>query len=126
MIWELLFWAALITSLGIGFLYFRDLGDVIQMIVKVKRENMIRFIRNEYRLIGTGLGAGLLMAVMHFAADAGPAWVFWIALALIALFYGFPWIWVHVGLRNQQNSARRAKVHRNSSGRSERWTSGRR
>lgn len=106
MLWESLFWVALIASLGIGFLYFRDLGDVIQMIVKVKRENMIRFIRNEYRLIGTGLVAGLVMAVVHLAADAGPSWVFWIALGLIALFYGFPWVWVHVGLRNQQNSAR--------------------
>jgi hypothetical protein len=33
-------------------------------------------------------------------------WVFWIVLALILFLYGFTWVWVHLGLRNQVDSAR--------------------
>ena len=61
MIWNLLFWLGLVFSLGIGIVYFRDLGDVSQVLIKVKRGNMIRFIRNEYRLIGGGLFAAAVM-----------------------------------------------------------------
>ena len=103
---DILFWLSLVLSLGIGFTYFRDLGDVSQMILKVKRQNMIRFIRNEYKLIGTGLVAALVMAVMHVLFASGPAWVFQTALLLLVILYGFPLVWVHLGLRNQINSAR--------------------
>jgi hypothetical protein len=106
MVWTSLFWLGLLISVGIGLVYFRDLGDVSQMVLKVKRENMVRFIRNEYRLIGAGLVAALVMAVSLLGFEAGPGWVFWTALLLIALLYGFPWIWVHLGLRNQADSAR--------------------
>ena len=51
MIWSLFFWLGLVVSMGIGLAYFRDLGDVSQMVLKVKRRNMIRFIRNECRLL---------------------------------------------------------------------------
>ncbi len=47
---NILFAISLFVALVIGYLYFRDLGDVSQMFISVKRENMIRFIRNEYRL----------------------------------------------------------------------------
>ena len=57
MIWELLFWSGIVLSLAIGLVYFRDLGDVSQMVLKVKRENMLRFIRHEYRFLGVGLAA---------------------------------------------------------------------
>jgi uncharacterized membrane protein len=106
MVWILLFWLGLLVSVGIGLVYFRDLGDVSQMILKVKRKNMIRFIRNEYRLIGAGLTGAIVMAVSHLGFEAGPGWVFWAALVLIAFLYGFPWVWVHLGLRNQADSAR--------------------
>ena len=96
MIWAILFWLGLAVSVGIGLVYFRDLGDVSQMILKVKRKNMIRFIRNEYRLIGAGLLAALVMAVSHLAFEAGPGWAFWTALLLTAFLYGFPWVWVHL------------------------------
>ncbi|MEM7026026.1 MAG: DUF3179 domain-containing (seleno)protein [Pseudomonadota bacterium] len=102
----LLFYGGLLVSATIGFLYFRDLGDVSQVILKVKRANMIRFIRNEYRLIVAGLAAALLMAIGHLALGAGPGWLFWTALIVLAVLYGFPWVWVHLGLRNQRNSAR--------------------
>ncbi len=105
MFWDLLFWAGLIVSIAIGFLYFRDLGDISQMVLKVKRENMVRFIRNEYKLIAVGLGAAAVMAIAHLIFGGGPAWVFWIAILVIAFLHAFPYVWVHVGLRNQKNSA---------------------
>ena len=103
---NVLFWPGLIVSLGIGFLYFRDLGDVSQMLIRVKRENMLRFIRNEYRLLAIGLGALALTTAVHFGLDAGPRGIWWAAFLLSAVLYGFPYIWVHVGLRNQEDSAR--------------------
>jgi len=106
MIWNIFFWLGLALSLGIGFVYFRDLGDVSQMFLKVKRGNMIRFIRNEYRFLATGLVAAVVMAVAHLGFGVGPDWLFWATLALIAILYGFPWVWVHLGLRNQIDSAR--------------------
>ena len=54
---SILFTFSLIVALVIGYLNFRDLGDVSQMLISVKRENMIRFIRNEYRLLTIGLEA---------------------------------------------------------------------
>ncbi len=63
---NILFAISLLVALAIGSLYFRDLGDVSQMFISVKRKNMIRFIRNEYRLLAAGLGATVLMAVLYF------------------------------------------------------------
>jgi hypothetical protein len=100
------FLLGLAVALGIGFLYFRDLGDVSQMLLRVKRENMLRFIRNEYRLIAIGLGALALATALHFGLGGGPRWAWWTAVFLCALLYGFPYVWVHVGLRNQKDSAR--------------------
>jgi hypothetical protein len=100
------FWIGLAVSLIIGFLYFRDLGDVSQMFIRVKRENMLRFIRNEYRLLAIGLAAYAAMTAAHFGLGVGPRWLWIVVSLLIVLFYGFPYIWVHVGLRNQKNSAR--------------------
>ena len=44
MLGNILFWSGLAVSLVIGILYFRDLGDVSQMLIRVKRENMLRFM----------------------------------------------------------------------------------
>ena len=106
MIWNLLFWCSLFLSIGIGLIYFRDLGDVSQMILKVKRKNMLRFIRNEYRFLSAGGVAILILVITHLGFEAGPDWVFWIALLAALFLYGFPWVWVHLGLRNQADSAR--------------------
>jgi len=105
MIAAIVFWVGLIVSIGIGFVYFRDLGDVSQMVLKVKRENMLRFVRHENLLIGVGLVCAAAMALAHFGFGGGPVWVFWPAVAVVALFYAFPWIYVHLGLRNQKTSA---------------------
>lgn len=103
---NIIFAVSLIVALAIGYLYFRDLGDVSQMLISVKRENMIRFIRNEYRLLAIGLGATVLMIFSYFFLDGGVGWLFWGILAILVVLYAFPWIWVHVGLRNQRQSAK--------------------
>jgi hypothetical protein len=103
---NILFAISLIVALAIGSLYFRDLGDVSQMLISVKRENMIRFIRNEYRLLAIGLGATALMVFSYFILGGGTGWLFWGVLAILVVLYAFPWIWVHVGLRNQRQSAK--------------------
>ncbi len=106
MVGDILFVIGLLVSLPIGALYFRDLGDVTQMFLRVKRKNMHRFIRHEYRLIGIGLAGALLMTLAHLLLGGGATWLWIVALALTALLYGFPYVWVHVGLRNQRARAR--------------------
>ncbi len=106
MLGNTLFFIGLVVAAVVGFAYFRDLGDVSQMIMRVKRENMIRFIRYEYRLLVVGIGATALMALAHFGLGGGPRWVFWTALLVLVVLYCFPWIWVHLGLRNQRSSAK--------------------
>jgi hypothetical protein len=106
MLGNTLFLIGLVVALGIGVIYFRDLGDVSQMILHVKRKNMVRFIRHEYQFLAVGLGATALMALAYFALDVGFPWVFSIALLVLAALYGFPWIWVHLGLRNQMSTAK--------------------
>lgn len=103
---NIIFWSGGTVSLVIGLLYFRDLGDVSQLFLKVKRKNMLRFIRNEYRLLAIGLSSYAVMTAAHFGMNAGAYWVWVAASLLFALFYGFPYIWVHVGLRNKKKSAR--------------------
>ncbi len=105
MIGNVLYWLGFSVALVIGFMYFRDLGDVSQMFIKVKRKNMLRFIRNEYRLLAVGLSGYAVMTAAHFSLGAGPLWIWIAASILFALFYGFPYLWVHVGLRNQKESA---------------------
>lgn len=106
MIGNILFLIGLIVAIGVGFAYFRDLGDISQMFIRVKRKHMIRFIRNEYRLLAVGLGAAALMVLAYFALDAGTKWLFWPGLLLVGVLYGFPWVYVHLGLRNQMSTAK--------------------
>ncbi len=103
---HILFTIGLVIALVIGCTYFRDLGDVSQMLIKVKRENMLRFIRNEYRLLAIGGAAIALMVVAYFDLDGGVNWLFWPMVVLLAFLYIFPWVWVHVGLRNQRSTAK--------------------
>ena len=72
MFWNILFWCSLILSVGIGLIYFRDLGDVSQMILKVKRKNMLRFIRNEYKFLAVGGVATILMIIAQLVSQAAP------------------------------------------------------
>ena len=102
---SLIFYLGLIVAFAIGFLYFRDLGDISQMLISVKRKNMIRFIRYEYQLLAAGILAAVLMTTAHFGFEAGPGWLFWTAFPILLILYVFPWVWVHLGLRNQQKTA---------------------
>ena len=102
MAWDIVFWICLISVMIVGGTFFRDLGDVSQMFMKVKRDNMIRAIRNEKRTTLIGLGLLAVMAIAHLGFGAGPAWAFWTTAALVALFFGFPWVWLHIGLRHQR------------------------
>lgn len=103
---EVLFYLGLVAAVGIGFLYFRDLGDIPQLFVKTKRSNVDRFIRKEYQFVGAGLFGWLVAFFAHFAGGAGPGWLFWTATLLVAFFYAFTWIYVHLGLRNQKGTAK--------------------
>ena len=105
LIWQLIFYPALLLSAGIGWLYFRDLGDVTQMVMTVKRENTLRFIRNEYRLLAVGLGALGLAIALQLTLGLLPGNLFWPLALVVLVLYAFPYVWVHFGLRNQINSA---------------------
>ena len=65
------YWIGMGVALVIGLLYFRDLGDVSQMLIRVKRESMKRFIRNEYRFIALGF-AGLVLMNEYKRRQAPP------------------------------------------------------
>jgi len=103
--WAIFYWISIGISAVIGFIYFRDLGDVSQMILKVKRKNMLWFIRNEYKAIFPGIAAGLIAALIHFTTGVGNPIAFWLIAAMLTIFYGFTWVWVHIGLRHQQDHA---------------------
>lgn len=89
-----------------AFIYFRDLGDITQAILTVSRKNMLSAIRNEKRLIGLGLGGTYLAAAIHFYFAVGSTWLTVTALIINTFMVGFPWIWLHIGLRNQQDRAK--------------------
>ena len=102
---ELIHWVALAVATYAAFIYFRDLGDITQVILDVSRKNMLKAIRNENKLVATGLIGTALAVALHYLYGAGIAWVT-VTLCVANLFMvGFPWIWLHVGLRNQQKSA---------------------
>ena len=89
MLGNTLFIIGLLIAVGLGFVYFRDLGDVSQMVLRVKRVNMVRFIRNESRILVVGLCATALMSLGYFAFAGGAAWLFWPLLILVGILYGF-------------------------------------
>jgi len=103
---EVLFYLATFVSLLIAIVYFRDLGDIPQLLMSTKRANVDRFIRNEYRFLVIGLGALFVSAITHFFFGAGSGWIFWIATVLTVGLIAFTWIYVHLGLRNQKETAR--------------------
>ena len=102
---ELIQWTALAVATYAAFIYFRDLGDITQVLMDVSRENMLKAIRNENKLVATGLLGTILAAALHYGYGAGIGWVTLTLCAVNTFMVGFPWVWLHVGLRNQQNSA---------------------
>ena len=52
---ELIYWITLAVATYAAFVYFRDLGDVTQALLNVSRDNMLKAIRNENKLVACGL-----------------------------------------------------------------------
>jgi len=102
---EVIYWIALATATYAAFVYFRDLGDITQVILDVSRDNMLKAIRNENKLVATGLIGTALAVSLHYAYGTGIGWVTVTLCAANIFMVGFPWVWLHVGLRNQQSSA---------------------
>lgn len=99
-------WAALAISLCTAFVYFRNLGDITQVFLGVKRSGMIFAIRHEYKLIAVVIAGTLLAGATLLFADAGIQSVFIPIAALNTFLIAFPYVWLHWGLRNQQNKAK--------------------
>lgn len=106
MIWEVTFWFGLALSLVAGFFYFRELGDISQMFFRIKRRNLVWVIRHEYKIIGAGLFGVLATTLAFWAAKAGTGWVWWPALIIWGVFYLFPYIWLHTGMRTKTGDAK--------------------
>lgn len=106
MLWDVVFWIGLIVSAVVGFFYFRELGDISQMFFRIRRDNLVRAIRHERKMIVVGLVAAAVMAFAHLYQGAGPASVFWIAVAAFSLFYVFTYVWLHIGMRHQSRNAK--------------------
>jgi hypothetical protein len=105
MIWEITFWLGLILSVVAGFFYFRELGDISQMFFRIKRHNLVWVIRHEYKIMGAGLFGALAATLAFWVAGAGTGWIWWPALIVWGLFYLFPYIWLHTGMRTKTDHA---------------------
>lgn len=103
---QITYWACLILATFTGFRYFRDLGDITQITFSVKRKNMYFAIRNETKIIAGIFILLLVAAVLHFVYSAGLTWVTVLTIVLNIIFVSFPYLWIHVGLRNQQSTAK--------------------
>ena len=106
MLWDIVFWVGFAVSGVLGFHYFRELGDISQMFFRIKRHNLVRVIRHEYKLVTAGCGAAALMAYAHLHQGSGSSWVFWIGVGMFLLFYAFTYVWLHVGMRNVSRTAK--------------------
>lgn len=101
MVWEVVFWLGLAVSLIAGFFYFRELGDISQMFFRIKRRNLVRVIRHEYKIMGTGLLGAALATLAYWGADAASGWAWGLGLVLWSLLYVFPYVWLHTGMRTK-------------------------
>ncbi|MDC1322044.1 DUF3179 domain-containing protein [Pseudomonadales bacterium] len=105
LIWQFLYWTLMAIATFTSFRYFRDLGDITQAFMKVTRKNMLFAIRYEHQIIVVSLvavGAATWIGY-RFAVGWGSSTT--ILLTVNLFFIGFPYLWVHFGLRNQQASA---------------------
>ncbi|MEH6581182.1 MAG: DUF3179 domain-containing (seleno)protein [Halioglobus sp.] len=104
--WQIAYWILMVTGTLIALRYFRDLGDITQVFLGVKRKSMIFAIRHEYKLIFSGLACVAAGALIDFQHGVGWGWSTKGFLGLDLFLLGFPWIWLHIGLRNQQSKAK--------------------
>ncbi len=105
LILQVLYWALMAVATYAAFRYFRDLGDITQAVMDVSRKNMVFAIRHEYQIIATSLISLGVAAWLdyHYGVGLGPSTTILVVLNLLLV--GFPFVWLHFGLRNQQSSA---------------------
>lgn len=103
---ELIYWVVLAVATYAAFVYFRDLGDITQALLDVSRDNMLKAIRSENKLVITGIAGTAFAVVLHYAYGTGIGWVTLTLATANVFMVGFPWVWLHVGLRNQQKTAK--------------------
>lgn len=106
LVWGLVHWASLIVGTLAAFRYFRDLGDITQLVFGVSRKNLIFAIRHERAMIAIGLIGTLIAALTFLYQGAGVKSVLVTLVIANVFFIALPWIWLHIGLRNQQNTAK--------------------
>ena len=105
-IYELVMWFCMAVSTIVGYFYFRDLGDVTQAMMTVKRKNMIFAIRHENSMIAVALIGTAISVGIHLWLGIGNSTIIKTVASVNVFFVAFPWIWLHLGLRNQQYSAK--------------------
>ncbi len=105
MIIEIASWIILAIATYAAFVYFRDLGDITQAILTVHRKQMVFAIRHEYTLIGLGIAGSTAAGLLTYFYDLTGSTLIYAIIGANAFFIGFPYIWLHYGLRNQQNRA---------------------
>jgi hypothetical protein len=97
---------ALIVATVASFLFFRDLGDITQAFLPVKRKGMIFAIRHEKLMISIGLVGSFVAIVTTEIYGAGYKNLTYVLAAINIFSVGFPYVWLHFGLRNQQDHAK--------------------
>lgn len=104
-VWELLHWASLLAATYFSCIYFRDLGDVTQVLLSVERKKMLAAVRNENKMIAMALGGTTIAGMLYFWQGVGIEWIFNILTIVNMAMITFVWGWIHIGLRNKQNNA---------------------
>ncbi|BFM18167.1 hypothetical protein R50073_43500 [Maricurvus nonylphenolicus] len=102
---QVIVWLALTVATYTAFIYFRDLGDITQALLTVHRKDMVFAIRHEYKLVGIGLIGSALAGYLAYTFALPGSLAVYTIIAINLFFIGFPYIWLHYGLRNQQNRA---------------------
>ena len=104
-LWQILYWVLMSIATYASFVYFRDLGDVTQAAMKITRKNLMFAIRHEYQIIAVSLISLGIAVFLDYQIGVGWGDSSKYLLGLNLIFVGFPYIWLHFGLRNQQSTA---------------------
>ena len=103
---EVIHWSALLTGCVLAFRYFRAMGDVTQVLFNVTRDELLHAAQHEPRTLAIAAGCATVALASHISTGVGDgAWITGL-LAATGVMIAFPWLWVHVGLRDQQSNAR--------------------
>ncbi|MEH6581199.1 MAG: DUF3179 domain-containing (seleno)protein [Halioglobus sp.] len=103
--WQMAYWILMVAGILIALQYFRDLGDLTQIFLNVTRKRMVFAIRNEYKIIAAALACAAVGTLIDIQQNVSWGWSTEVFLGFTFFFAGFPWVFVHIGLRNQQSNA---------------------